>query len=273
MPEGPEIRHAADTLNHQIAGRVIDRIYFGLESLSRWNDRLTGARVIQVQSYGKAMVIQLDNDLSIYSHNQLYGRWYCCDTQDYPDLNRQLRLAIDCQGRSALLYSASDIAVLDQEELENHPFLNKLGPDVLSSSTTVKIIVDRLMSDKYKNRQLGGLLTDQSFVAGLGNYLRCEVLYYSQCHPRTRSRDLNVKQINQLAHAIVDLSRQSYQMNGITNDPDRAQQLIQQGSTFEDARFYVFRRDGLDCYRCGDVIERISQAGQACYCCPTCQVS
>jgi len=271
MPEGPEIRRAVDALNHQIAGRVIDRIHFGLNSLESWDKQLSGAKILLIRSFGKAIVIQLDNGLSIYSHNQLYGRWYVCDTENYPDINRQLRLAIDCQGRSAVLYSASDIAVLDQEGLTSHPFLSKLGPDVLSTSTSISIIIDRLTSNKYRNRQLGGVLTDQSFVAGLGNYLRCEVLYYSQHHPRTRGRDLSDEQINTLALAIIEIPRQSYETGGITNDLDHAKQLMQKGVTFEEARFYVFRRERQPCYRCGNLIEKFSQSGQACYYCPTCQ--
>jgi len=271
MPEGPEIRRTADALEKQIVGREIDRIEFGLDSLARWGKHLSGTIVKEVRSYGKAIVIQLDNGLHIYSHNQLYGRWYFCDTHHYPDIKRQLRLAIDCQGRSALLYSASDIAVLDQDELAEHPFLRKLGPDVLSSLVTVERIVARLKSRKYRNRQLGGVLTDQSFVAGLGNYLRCEILYYSQLHTRIRSSDLNDKQLSLLANSIIDLARQSYQTGGITNNLDYAQQLILKGATFEDARFYVFRRKGLACYRCGCSIEKSSQSGQACYYCPVCQ--
>lgn len=275
MPEGPEIRRIADALEKQVTGRVIDRIFFGLESLKQWEDRLTGARIKRVESCGKAMLTHLDtgsdDDLAIYSHNQLYGRWVFCNTGKYPDSKRQLRLAIDCQGQSALLYSASDIAVLNQHELQHHPFLCKLGPDVLSQSTTVEKLVERLSLVKYRNRQLGGILTDQSFVAGLGNYLRCEILFLAGMNPEVRSRDLNDKELHFLANAILDLPRQSYQTSGITNDLGHAKQLMEQGSSFEDARFYVFRRQGMACYRCGSQIEKKSQAGQACFYCPECQ--
>ena len=275
MPEGPEIRRIADALEKQVAGRVIDRIFFGLDSLKAWEDRLTGSRIKSIETCGKAMLTHLDmgrdEDLSIYSHNQLYGRWHFCNTDEYPDSKRQLRMAIDCQGKSALLYSASDIAVLDQHELQEHPFLSKLGPDVLSQSTTVENLVECLSSAKVRNRQLGGVLTDQSFVAGLGNYLRCEILFYSRLHPKVRSSDLNDEQLYLLANAILKLARQSYQTGGITNQLDHAQQLMNQGESFEDARFYVFRRQGLNCYCCGSQIEKKLQAGQACFYCPQCQ--
>ena len=276
MPEGPEIRRVADALEEQITGCVIDSIRFSHEHLKQWGPRLSGARINSIETFGKAMVIRLNdvdgNGLNIYSHNQLYGRWYICNTDDYPQIKRQLRLAIDCQGKSALLYSASDIAVLDNDELQQHPFISKLGPDVLRRSTAAKDIAARLSSARYRNRQLGAVLTDQSFAAGLGNYLRCEILFYSYIHPGVRSRDLDEEKLNQLANAILKLSRQSYKTAGITNDPGHAQQLMKQGASFEDTRFYVFRRQGLPCYRCGASIEKFSQAGQACYCCPQCQL-
>ena len=275
MPEGPEIRRLADALEKQIAGRVIDSIRFGLDSLKPWESRLTGAKIKKIETYGKAMVIRLnkarDKKLNIYSHNQLYGRWVFCNTNDYPHSKRQLRIAIDCQGKSALLYSASDIAVLNNDELRQHPFLRKLGPDVLDKSTTAEHIVERLSLSRYRNRQLGAILTDQSFVAGLGNYLRCEILFYSYLHPGVRSRELGENKLHLLAKTILKLARQSYQTAGITNNLDPAQQLMKQGVSFEEARFYVFRRQGLLCYRCGSLIEKIPQAGQVCFCCPLCQ--
>ncbi len=275
MPEGPEIRRAADALEKQVAGRVIDSIRFGLDSLKPWESRLAGAKINKIETYGKAMVIRLhvtnESDLNIYSHNQLYGRWVTCDTDNYPNSNRQLRIAIDCQGKSALLYSASDIAVVSNDELQQHPFIRKLGPDVLDPSTTAEAIVQRLRSRSYRNRQLGSILTEQSFIAGLGNYLRCEILFYSHLHPTVRSGDLQEEKLQLLAKSILKLARQSYQTAGITNDPKNAKQLMKQGADFEQARFYVFRRESLPCYRCGSLIEKISQAGQPCYCCPQCQ--
>jgi endonuclease-8 len=282
MPEGPEIRRVADELEKQITGRVIDSIRFGLVPLKQWEARLIGAKINNIETYGKAMVIRLQDvngdALNIYSHNQLYGRWQFCNSDAYPESKRQLRLAIDCQGKSALLYSASQIAVLNNEELLQHPFIRKLGPDVLNRSTTAVHLVERLSSARYRKRQLGAVLTDQSFVAGLGNYLRCEILFYSSIHPKVRSSELDEKKLYLLATAILKLARQSYQTAGITNDLDRAQQLMKQGEgfegvSFEEARFYVFRRQGLPCYRCGSLIEKFSQAGQACFCCPRCQAA
>jgi len=215
----------------------------------------------------------LQNGLNIYSHNQLYGRWYYCPKGVVPDTGRQLRLAIDTWDYSAYLYSASDIQVLQNSELATHPFLQKLGPDVLQDSLDTRQVLARLESKSYCRRCLGNFLTDQSFMAGLGNYLRCEILFAAKIHPSTRPVDLSKAQLNALASAILSLPWQSYESGGITQDRGAAQRLIQQGSSFENARFWVYRRADKPCRCCGESIQRLSQGGQTCYLCPHCQPS
>lgn len=271
MPEGPEIRRIRDRLAAALEGRRAQRIEFHLPALERWNGRFDGVRISSLESHGKALLTHLENDYSIYSHNQLYGRWVITRPGELPRSRRQLRLAIHTDEAWALLYSASDIEVWLTDELGQHPFLKKLGPDVLDSATTLETLVNRLLARPFHGRRLGLLLTDQSFVAGLGNYLRCEILHCAGLHPRMRPRDLSIGGLMALAGRILQLSRQSYRTGGITNDLERAERLAAQGAPFEEYRFHVFRRAGLPCYRCGETIVLEKQGGQACYFCPGCQ--
>ena len=271
MPEGPEIRRARDQLAAVIEGKVAIRVVFHLPDLVEWNGRFDGEQVLAVQSRGKAMLTHFGNGYSIYSHNQLYGRWVMTKDTDLPDTGRQLRLAIHTSGSAALLYSASDIEVWPGNELNGHPFLKKLGPDVLDDALSVGDVCARLRSSRFYKRQLGGFLTDQSFVAGLGNYLRCEILFAAGLHPRMRPCDLDGKHLERLAQQILELPRQSYETGGITNALARDEGLMASGSSFEQARFQVFRRAGACCYRCGAVVIQEKQGGQSCYLCPHCQ--
>lgn len=75
MPEGPEIRRAADKLAKVIEGKTIESIEVGLPHLVKPAEKLTGKKVEQVETRGKAMLIHFDNQLTVYSHNQLYGVW------------------------------------------------------------------------------------------------------------------------------------------------------------------------------------------------------
>ncbi len=94
MPEGPEIRRAADEVEKAIIGLPVREIWFAFPSLQHYEEVLTGARIERVDTKGKAMLIRFDNGYTIYSHNQLYGKWYVRSSYNYPSTNRQLRLAI-----------------------------------------------------------------------------------------------------------------------------------------------------------------------------------
>ncbi len=271
MPEGPEIRRAADRLEKTLTGKGKVRVWFAFPHLKRFESRLDGASMVTVDTFGKAMLTRFDNGLNIYSHNQLYGRWHCCSANHPPQTRRQLRLAIRTHSHSALLYSASEIEVLENDAVATHPFISRLGPDLLSSETTLSMVAGRLRERRFRNRQLGRLLTEQSFVAGLGNYLRCEILFVTGLTPSRRPADLDTRLIESLARAMLDLPRQSYETGGITNHLPRARRMLAEGHSFEEARFHVFRRAGSPCYRCGTAILRSDRGGQATWFCPRCQ--
>ncbi|MEA3301760.1 MAG: endonuclease VIII [Pseudomonadota bacterium] len=273
MPEGPEIRRAADSIEAAIRGKEITGVVFTHPHLKQWQQPLTGSRVIAVETRGKAMLTRFSNGLNLYTHNQLYGRWYCVAASRMPDTRRQLRVAIHTHDQSALLYSASEIAVLTESEVETHPFLSRLGPDVLSAQTTIEILLQRLMDERFRRRQLATLLTDQSFIAGIGNYLRCEILFICRLHPSVKPIQLSQQQLALLAQSLLDVPRQSYASGGITHDLATAKKMMQHGVVLEDARFWLFRREGKACYRCGATIMRQNSGGQPCYLCPQCQKS
>ncbi len=271
MPEGPEIRRTADRLEKTLVGKGAVRVWFAFAHLKRFEEPLAGSSVVAVESFGKALLTRFSNGLNIYSHNQLYGRWHCCASDHPPNSGRQLRLAIHAGGSSALLYSASEIEVLEESGVASHPFISRLGPDILSPATTIPVVMERLQERHFRNRQLGRLLTDQSFVAGLGNYLRCEILFVSGLTPAHRPADLARQQIELLARSMLELPRQSLETGGITNHLPRARALLSGGASFEEARFHVFRRHGKSCYRCGSTILRSDKGGQATWFCPGCQ--
>ncbi len=272
MPEGPEIRLAADEVEKALLQRPTTSVSFAFAALRRFEKRLTGRRVTGVTTRGKAILTHFDNDLVIYSHNQLYGRWYIEPRGRLPDTNRQLRLAIHNDEFSALLYSASAIEVLKLRELARHPFLSRLGPDLLSDRPGVDCIVDRLNSQRFRQRQLAGLLLDQGFVAGLGNYLRAEILTRAGLHPLLKPAQCSQAQLRRLARQVIDLTDRAYRTRGIINPARLVNKLRAQGLTRkEQHRFNSYGRAGQNCHFCGAQIECNNAGGRKMYFCPGCQ--
>lgn len=271
MPEGPEIRRAADRIAQAIEGETVEELFFAFEALKPWQSRLQGTRVRLVEPRGKALLIRFEDGPTMYSHNQLYGRWFVRERGVLPSTRRQLRAAIHTLRSSALLYSASQIEILDEDGLAAHPYLSKLGLDLLAVGATPSRVRARMLEPRFRRRALGGLLLDQGFLGGVGNYLRSEILHYAAIDPGRQPLDLDDNERLRLARAALTISRRAYRNRGVTREPRYAKGRRQLGRPRRDDRHYVFGRAGQECPRCGDVIVRRTVAGRRLYACPSCQ--
>jgi endonuclease-8 len=271
MPEGPEIRRAADAIADVLEGKTIDTVRFGLPRLRHQARKLRGQRVTSVETRGKALLTHFDHGLSIYSHNQLYGVWKVVKGHKLPRTNRSLRLLLQTDCHSAILYSASDISVWPTEELGEHPFLKKIGPDIMDTSLSWRDVATRLREPRFANKELAALYLDQAFLAGNGNYLRSEIIHDARLHPRARPSELTRGELGRLARSTLALSRRSYETGGITLAPRLSQSLKRQGLSRKWRRFYVFGRADYPCYHCGESIQREEVGSRRLYHCPGCQ--
>lgn len=271
MPEGPEIHRAAAQLSDALVGLPLEQVFFAFPALKTYEAALQGEKVAQVQARGKAMLIHFAKGLTIYSHNQLYGVWHIVPAGTTPDTTRQLRLGLYNSQYSALLYSASDIQVLDPQGVEEHPYLRRLGPDVLDPETTINTVIQRYEDKAWQRKRLISLLLDQHFLGGLGNYLRSEILFVAGVPPTHRPIDCSPEQHRHLAEASLQLPRQSFTTGGVTNDLQRVELLKAAGIDRAGYRFHVFDRAGEPCYACGTLIVRITAGGRRLYFCPHCQ--
>lgn len=269
MPEGPEIRRAADRLAEAVAGEPLVRAWFAFPALKPFEACLAGRRIESVTSRGKAMLVRFDHGWTMYSHNQLYGLWKVAEPGEPPETQRSLRVALETAGRAILLYSASDVSLWRSDEVESHPFLQGLGPDVLDTDLDPTVVAARLQSMPFRGRALGGLLLDQGFLAGMGNYLRSEVLFAAGLRPERRPKDLQAEATARLSRALLDIPRLSYATRGIAPaDRMRDDYLTDTPDAF---RFQVFGREGQPCPACGTPIERMSVGARRLYLCPACQ--
>ncbi|HFZ8993682.1 TPA: endonuclease VIII [Citrobacter freundii] len=262
MPEGPEIRRAADSLEAAVKGKPLTDVWFAFAQLKPYESQLGGQIITHIETRGKALLTHFSAGLTLYSHNQLYGVWRVVDTGTVLESTRVLRVRLQTAEKTILLYSASDIEILTPEQLISHPFLQRVGPDVLDPRLTAEAVKARLLSARFRNRQFSGLLLDQAFLAGLGNYLRVEILWQVGLTGQHKAKDLSAQQLEALAHALLDIPRLSYTTRG------RADENRHHGALF---RFKVFHRDGKACERCGGIIEKTTLSSRPFYWCPGCQ--
>lgn len=262
MPEGPEIRRAADSLEAAIKSKPLTDVWFAFPELKPYASLLVDQYVTHVETRGKALLTHFSGGLTLYSHNQLYGVWRVVNTGDMLDTTRVLRVKLQTADKTILLYSASDIEMLTPEQVKTHPFLLRVGPDVLDMTLTPQKVKERLLLPKFRNRQFSGLFLDQAFLAGLGNYLRVEILWQVGLTGNHKASQLNDVQLDSLAQALLAIPRLSYNTRGQVDDNKH------HGALF---RFKVFHRDGEACERCGTMIEKTMLSSRPFYWCPGCQ--
>jgi endonuclease-8 len=238
-----------------------------LQTVSR---KLANRVIVAIEARGKAILTHFAGGLSIYSHNQLYGQWQVFEGAP-PTSHLQTRLTIATTRHTVVLYSASSIEVLITRDANQHPYLAKLGIELLDPSVTLRQVRAHLAQARFAKKSLGVLLLDQACMAGIGNYLRSEILFLSGLRPEMRIAQLSVLQASALARHALAVTRQAYRTQGITNDPALATQLQAAGWSFAQARHWVFDRAGQPCHRCRSEVERGTANGRGIYLCPQCQ--
>ncbi|MGA1370291.1 MAG: endonuclease VIII [Pseudomonadales bacterium] len=273
MPEGPEIRREADRIERVLLGRTLAHVELTLPHLLPFAEGLIGTTVTGIDTRGKALLTHFSDGRTLYSHNQLYGKWYVCRRDRPPATNRSLRVGLHTETHSALLMSASSIELLDPDSLAVFPPLARLGPDVLSPGLVWREVAARLQAPDYAGRSLGALYLDQHFIAGIGNYLRSEILFAAGLHPALKPRLLTRAETGALARATLAISQRAYATAGVTNRESWVTRLKRQGLTRRHWRFAVFDRAGEPCHACGTTIERIEVGTRRLYLCPACQPS
>lgn len=304
MPEGPEVRRHADALHAALAGHAVTALTARTKQARAFlanpdaGHALAGRRVERVWSHGKHLVGQLGPGPGgappafWHSHLMMWGRWetHPAGYDAPPDPRERARIATD--GGVAVLRSAPVFELYaGDRQYEAVEALATLGPDVLPydgpDAFDEAAFAARLRA--HPEREIGAVLLDQRVVAGLGNYLRADLLFLARLSPFTRVGDLSEDDIARLAALTPDLAARAYAGEGVTlsaADTDRVAEddaLVYTPGALWQRRHYVFRRTNLPCFACGDTVRQAKQVTRAAltedeedrtrpiYFCPTCQ--
>ncbi len=285
VPEGPEVRRAADALDAALAGQRVTSLTARTRAARAWldahPDAFAGATVRRVTSHGKWLVGTLDGaagdgggePLFFASHFLMWGRWQVVAPDDelVTARDRRERARIETPDAVAVLLSAPVFEVGTGDPYEAIPRLASLGPDVLPvDGAAFDADAFRARLAAHPEREVGAVLLDQSVAAGLGNYLRAEVLFVCRISPWRRVADLAPDELDALVAAVPAVSAHAYRHGGRTTaDADRDRlagdaSLTYAGRGGRDAaewatRHYVFRRTNLPCLVCGTPVRQQRQ--------------
>ena len=263
MPEGDTIFRAARSLRRWLEGREIT----GARSqrLRVPADRLVGQTVSAVEARAKHLLIHFSSGDVLHTHMRMTGSWHV-----YPAGQRwrkpawQARVVLEAGDRLAVCFDAPVVELLAAGEVERHPSIGALGPDVLVDPFDTAEVCRRA-STRPADLPVGDLLLDQRVVAGIGNIYRCESLFLAGLHPSTPRSALDDAALTDLVVGASRLMRAN----------------LRPAAGF-DRRFappggpsgpWVYGRGGRPCYRCRTPVRSalLGDPPRDVWWCPSCQ--
>ncbi len=282
MPEGPEVRKYADALAAVLSGRKITSLQARTREARAWlqdnESRLLGQRVERVVSHGKHLIGYIEGGFFFHSHLMMWGRWqtFAPTTAnnkgkqsaivELPEKDRRERARIVVAGGAAILLSAPIFNVAQGDPYERIEILATLGPDALPYNRKFDQVEfqRRLLLPENREIPIGAALLDQRIVAGLGNYLRAEILFACRLDPWRRVIDLTERNLSCLLRTVPRLARAAYKRGATAARKDRERMAADPSLVYQPGREYgtrhlVFRRTNLPCLRCGEKIRQLRQ--------------
>ena len=287
MPELPEVEIVRLGLNNFITGRQIKSIDIAnpksFPSDAILIDRhVLNANVTSVKRRAKVLFINLSTDYSLMIHLKMTGQLVFVSNSDrfgagHPndDLisslpSKSTRVVINFADGSKLFFNDQRkfgwIKLIKDEHINNEVFISKLGPEPLTAEFTPKVFYQRLQ--RRSRTSIKAAILDQSVVAGVGNIYADESLWGARIHPATLVGKLSRRSISVLCEELKYVLALSIEKGGST-DRNYVQADGKKGSYLQFAR--VFRREGLTCPRCSEVIIKTRVAGRGTHLCPKCQ--
>jgi formamidopyrimidine-DNA glycosylase len=89
--------------------------------------------------------------------------------------------------------------------------LASLGPDLITQDCVPQVLS---LLHKSKDKTLPELLMDQSYFAGVGNYLKSEILYRSKLSPHRKLKSLSQEELNTLVNTALATIRAFWDTKG-----------------------------------------------------------
>ena len=223
-------------------------------------EHLVGRRFASVNRRGKFLLLELDGDRLLVINPMLAGRIRYGEPLPRPRVRDALVLGL-ADGRELRYHDAADMGkVYLARDLDQVPAFAGQGSEATDPALTLDIFRERLRP--YRG-EVKGVLTNQSFVAGIGNAYADEILWSAHIYPFRRRSDLDGEDITQLYVAMRSVLSEAIVM---------LRKRVGENIDVEVRDFMsVHGRPGQPCPRCGSFISEVKRQRMATHFCRTCQ--
>jgi endonuclease-8 len=273
MPEGHTLHRLADEITATFAGRVVR----AGSPQGRFADSaalVDGQVLVGAEAWGKHLFVGFPDDRFVHIHLGLYGKLDVQAGVDHvPAAVGQVRLRLVTADRDwnayADLRGATTCELVTREQRQ--AIFDRSGPDPLRANADPILAWERIRRSKAP---IGGLLMDQSVLAGVGNVYRAELLFRHRLHPLRPGNTLRVGQWRAMWADLVELMQEGVRTGRIdTVRPEHTPEAMGRPPRKDDhgGEVYVYRRTHQPCHVCGTAIRTEELQGRNLFWCPHCQ--
>ncbi len=235
MPELPEVEAARVAVTRVAKGRRIVRVWCADDPIvfdgvpaARFRRALVGRRILDVRRRGKHLWFELDQRPWPCFHFGMTGGFHAPTEKavklvssgerrqrGWPPRFAKLRLVLD-DGNELVMADARRLGRIRlRHDPAQEPPIGALGFDALLELPSPARFATMLRTRKSP---LKAILLDQTFAAGVGNWIADEVLYQARLDPRRRGHTLSDAEARRVRSAIRSVIATSVRH---LNDSDR----------------------------------------------------
>ena len=258
MPEGHTVHRTANHFNKKFAGAKVSVV----SPQGRFSDSafINGTSLLSAKAIGKQLFLFFDSAI-LRIHLGIYGKWGFSEVDELPEPKGQVRARFVRGNQLADLRGPTACELLTHEQYQQ--ILDRLGPDPLDPSADRVRFVEKVARSSVT---IGQLLMDQSVISGIGNVYRAELLFRANLNPHTPGK-LVPKEI---VEAIWDDAVLLMPLGVKTGFMLTREGFLKEKNKKVD-RYYVYKREGLPCRECGNLISIEILATRKLYFCSSCQ--
>ena len=211
MPEGPEVKYVTDWLSNNYQNKKLTKIkinsgrYLRHKPPTNWEllkDYLP-LKITKISCYGKFIWWEFDNNLTLWNTLGMSGWWNNDDDSVHNHITFEF-------GKKKLYFNDyrnfGTIIICTKDNLKKK--LSSFGPNIFLDSQ-FNLFNERL-NKKRKNTIIANALLDQKVLAGIGNYIRSDVLWLSKISPFRKIEDISLNERKKIYNNSYLIANRAY---------------------------------------------------------------
>lgn len=205
MPEAPEVYSYYLFIYPLLINKLLSDINIlsgkYLKNPPKNFDKVVKNSIIkEIHLNGKLIFIRLENNYILEFSHGMTGYWSNAKA-------KYSRIELVLNNKERLYFEDTrNFARLNiYDEAEYKSKTEQLGPNVLDTYADFTEFYKRI--SKRKNSKISTLLLDQTILSGIGNYLRCDILWYVKINHDTKVKDLPDEKLMELFKICIEMTR------------------------------------------------------------------